>query len=468
MVAMSRQSEASNLPIQVVLAYDRWIVLAMAILAAAIWNVSEPIVFTNDSFGYLGAAKYIAGLPSNGAPYYRMPLFPLLLLATGVAHDTFTWFVLAQTALGVAMVLIFHDGLRRYSRPAALIATLGLIATFVPFVYSKSVMTEQLYLFGLMLCLSASLTFFRTGSLLHLALAAGSVGLMMLTRVQGFFVAAVVFPFLFYGQPSRWRQTAAAAGVIIILVASYAFAYSIQIKKHSWTGGGEGVSISNSIGKYLFMVPYLDAERYFGWRMVDPSNGPASAKLFELVGNAPVDLQEWWAIWQTLDKKIGIVASDNLLLRATLEACITHPAKAAVVYAHNLLAAAYRLNSPYIWQHPQVTIGNTALDAELMRSGDQSVVTPLASLINPLFRIVWLAATVLVLLSVGRHGTAWALCVALYGYNVASIAASGAPEGRIVFYSVPLLIAALATAQGTPWLLQRLRALRLQPVERGG
>lgn len=464
MISISRQPEAKTAIIDAIVSYDRWIVLAVALIAAAVWYTSEPIIFTNDSFGYLGAAKYIAGLPSNGAPYYRMPLFPLFLIVTGVAYDTFTWFILVQTALGVAIVLIFHDGLRRYSRPAALIATFALVVTFIPFVYSKSVMTEQLYLFGLILCLSASLSFFRTGSIWHLALAAGSVGLMMLTRVQGVFVAAVVFPFLFYGQRSRWRWICGAAAATLVVIATYAFAYSVQINKHPWTGGGGGLSISNSIGKYLFMVPYLDAERYFGWHIVDPDNGPATTELFELVGDAQVDLQQWWAIWQTLDKKIGIVASDNLLLRATIEAFIAHPVRAAILYGHNLLAATYRLDSPYVWKHPQVTIGNAALDAEFTRSGNQSAVTPLARIVNPLFRVTLLLATGLVLLGLGRHGTAWALCVALYGYNVISIAASGAPEGRIVFYSLPLLLAALATAQGTPWLLQRMRAARLQPT----
>src|SRR5690242_9615585 len=110
---------------------DRLIVTAIAILAAVIWYVSEPIVFTNDSFGYVYAAKYIAGVPAHGIPYYRMPLFPVLLVATGVAKfSTFFWFVLVQTALGIGMVVIFHDGLRSYSRTGALLATAVFAFTF--------------------------------------------------------------------------------------------------------------------------------------------------------------------------------------------------------------------------------------------------------------------------------------------------------------------------------------------------
>lgn len=436
------------------IAHDRLIVLAAGILAALAWYFSEPIVFTNDSFGYLNAAKYIAGLPAQNVPYYRMPLFPLFLAATGVIYDTFFWFVLAQIALGILMVMIFHDGLRAYSRPAALIATAVFTFTFVPFVYSKSVMTEQLYLFGLILCLSSTLRYFLSPSLGHIVLIAGAIVIMMLTRVQGILIGVVVLPFLLYTHPDRWRSILGAAIIVTALVAAYAATYSGAVRKRTEYASSPAFSLSNSVGKYLFMVPYLDAERYFGWKVVERENGQASAKLFELVGDAPADLNRWWSIWQTLDKKIGIAAADDLLMRVTIEAAAAHPFKVGILYAHNLVAALYRIDSPYVWQHPLVTIGNEQLDRELRGSGDQSSVTWLARVVNPLFHFSLLMSVILVLVTLGPHGRAWAFCLALYLYNLVSIAASGAPEGRLVFYGLPLLLAALTTARAQPWLVR--------------
>ena len=440
-----------------ILAYDRWIIFACALAAGTIWYLSEPIVFTNDSFGYLGSAKYLVGLTSQGVPYYRMPLFPILLVVTGVAYDTFFWFVLAQTALGIVMVMIFHAGLRGYSRSAAFMATVILTSTFVPFVYSKSVMTEQLYLFGLILCVAASLNYFRSGNRLQAALIALAVIIMTLTRVQGFLIGIVVVPFLLYANSSQWQFILSAAAVAVLVIGTYAFAYSMQVRKHNLADANASPSLSNSVGKYLFMVPYLDSERYFGWRIVLPENGPASAKMFELVGEAPADLERWWAIWQGLDKKIGIAAANQLLLQVTIEAALAHPLKTAVVYGHNLLATTYRLNSPYVWQHPPVTIASEKLTREFKQSGDQTQVTLLARLVNPFFRASLLAATILTLLMLGNHGAAWLFCLSLYGYNILAIAASGAPEGRVVFYGLPLLLATLVTAQSQPWLAKLWR-----------
>jgi hypothetical protein len=47
----------------------------------------------------------------------------------------------------------------------------------------------------------------------------------------------------------------------------------------------------------------------------------------------------------------------------------------------------------------------------------------------------------------------------LYAYNLLSIAVSGAPEVRIVFYALPLLLAAGVTARGQPYLLRLLGPL---------
>jgi hypothetical protein len=279
---------------------------------------------------------------------------------------------------------------------------------------------------------------------------------MMLTRVQGFLIGFVVFPFLLFARPRHWKPILVAAAVVTVTLGAYALAHSAQVRRHQLflSETAMAPSFSNSVGKYLFMVPYLDAERYFGWTIVQPSNGPASAKLFALIGNEPATLTQHWAIWQTLDKEIGIVASNNLLLQATIEAAMAHPFKSAIVYGHNLVVATFRLNSPYVWQHPPVTIDDSRLNDEFKRSGDQSSVTLLASVVNPLFHTALIITTILVLLSIGPQGAAWIFCVMLYGYNLLSIAASGAPEGRIVFYGLPLLLAALATIKARPWVLQ--------------
>ena len=162
---------------------------------------------------------------------------------------------------------------------------------------------------------------------------------------------------------------------------------------------------------------------------MQPDNGPASATLFTLTEDKPPTLDQWWAIWEGLDLKIGVAASNSLLLRVTVEALLAHPRKMAVLYGHNLAVATFRVSSPYVWQHPPVTIDDERLYSEFKRSGDQTAVTPLAKVVNLLFRGALVISTILVLLTIGPHGPAWTLASCSMPHNLLSIAVSGAPEG---------------------------------------
>ena len=168
-----------------VLRNDRLVVAVAAATTAVIWYVVEPIVVTHDSFAYLDAAKFIAGVEGGSFTYFRPPLLPLLLAATGVPSlQTYVWFILTQLALGIASVMLMHDCLRRISKSLGLIATALFIATFIGFVYSKSIMSEQLYLFGWCLCINGGLTFLWTGAPLRLAQTIIALLILALTRAQ--------------------------------------------------------------------------------------------------------------------------------------------------------------------------------------------------------------------------------------------------------------------------------------------
>jgi hypothetical protein len=69
---------------------DRVVVALAAAITAMVWYFVEPIVVTYDSFAYLTAAKYIAGVQGGSFSYFRPPLLPFLLAATGVpSHQTY-------------------------------------------------------------------------------------------------------------------------------------------------------------------------------------------------------------------------------------------------------------------------------------------------------------------------------------------------------------------------------------------
>src|SRR5262249_2167786 len=263
---------------------DRLVVALAAAISAIIWYLVEPIVVTHDTFAYLIAAKFIAGVDGGSFSYFRPPLLPLLLAATGVAsRQTYFWFTLAQLALGMASVLLVHDCLRRISKLIGLIATGLFVITFVGFVYSKSVMTEQIYLFGWCLCINGGLTYLWTGALLRLMQVIVALLILALTRTQGAYVIAIVLPLLAIGRPRRLPAVAVALVAYLSVVFSYGKVHAVMARSIQSATAWIDVSsfgISDSTGKMLFMVPYYDVYRRLGKPIIATENGPASGRMF--------------------------------------------------------------------------------------------------------------------------------------------------------------------------------------------
>ena len=484
---------------------DRLLVAAAAVITAIIWYLVEPIVVTFDTFAYLTAAKFIAGVEGGSFTYFRPPLLPLLLAATGVStHQTYFWFVLTQLVLGIASVMLMHDCLRRISLSLGLIATGLFIATFMGFVHSKSIMSEEIYLFGWCLCINGGLTYLWTGSPWRLATVVVALLILALTRAQGAFVIAAVLPLLALGQPRRIPAIAVALIAYACIVFGYGKLHASMARAMNDAGKPIAVSsfgISDSTGKMLFFGVYYDVYVRLGRTAVAPENGPASKRMFEelrayysapgrltatmdqqlygrFVGRPDELLQTmerephgqyWIAIWTALDDRLGAAASDALLLRVTLEAALAHPVTMALTYGRNFLVAFFLADRPYTWTHP--TFGpervGQALAAEARASGDTSVATPLAHVLDvffPTVRFLLVIGTIIVAPFAwrSRWRVSFVFCVTLVVYNQATVALAATAENRYTFYIVPPLLAAVT--MGLQACMER-RAARTQSVQ---
>ena len=469
-----------------VLRNDRLVVAVAAATTAVIWYVVEPIVVTHDSFAYLDAAKFIAGVEGGSFTYFRPPLLPLLLAATGVPSlQTYVWFILTQLVLGIASVMLMHDCLRRISKSLGLIATALFIATFIGFVYSKSIMSEQLYLFGWCLCINGGLTFLWIGAPLRLAQTIIALLILALTRAQGAYVIAAVLPILALARPRQVPAIAVALVAYLLIVFGYGKLHASMARALDDSAKPIQVSklgISDSTGKMLFMVAYHDVYLRWGVAAVAPENGPASRRMFEelnayysapgrLAGmkdeqlfrrfvGRPAELlktmqrapdpQYWFSIWAALDERLGAAASDALLLRVTLEAILAHPFSILSTYGRNFFVAFFVAESPYTWTHRTFGLEWTGpyLAKEEQASGDSSVPTPLARALDVLFptlRFLVVMGTIIVAPFAwrSRWKMSFVFCVTLVVYNQAAVALAATIESRYTFYIVPPLLAAV-------------------------
>jgi len=464
---------------------DRLVVALAAAISAIIWYLVEPIVVTHDTFAYLIAAKFIAGVEGGSFTYFRPPLLPLLMAVTGVpGRQTYVWFILTQLVLGIASVMLMHDCLRRISKSLGLVATALYIATFIGFVYSKSIMTEEIYLFGWCLCINGGLAYLWTGAPLRLAQTTVALLILALTRAQGAYVIVAVLPILALARQRQLPAISMALVAYLLIVFGYGKLHAsmaraiddgerpIQVSK---------LGISDSTGKMLFMVAYNDVYQRWGVATVAPENGPASKRMFEelnayystpglLAGmkdelfrrfaGKPHDLlqtmqrepdaQYWFSIWGALDDRMGAAASDALLLRVTLEAILAHPFSIALTYGRNFVVAFFLADSPYTWKHrtfgPEWT--GPYLAKEAQASGDSSVATPLdraLDVIFPTLRFLVVVGTIIVAPFAwrSRWRLSFVFCLALVAYNQATVALAATAENRYTFYIVPPLLVAV-------------------------
>ena len=182
--------------------YAQLTVLAVSVIVVVVWVFTHPIVFTYDSFTYIDWARDLQLGQSAEPLFSRLPLFPAILLAfhiTDLKHSVF-WLIIFQSGLAVASCWLFYLTARLLAPRGAFVLSLVFIASLLPFLNVKSIMTEQMFFFETVLTLYGIVAYLvaRTNREAWLAIILVGLGtaLMTLTRPQGAYVIPVVFGLL--------------------------------------------------------------------------------------------------------------------------------------------------------------------------------------------------------------------------------------------------------------------------------
>ena len=209
--------------------YAQGIILIISAAVVVVWVLTKPIVFTQDSITYINAARELELGQSTGGIFSRLPAFPAVLWAFHVAdlkHSVFSLIVF-QACLAVGSSWLFHLTARLLAPRGAFVLSLVFIASLLPFVQVKHIMTEQIFFFETMLTLFGMVAYLlaRTSRGAWLAVAVLGVGaaLMTLTRPQGAYIVPVVFGLV--GVLAWRRAWFAFVGAIVVVGA----VWSIQI-----------------------------------------------------------------------------------------------------------------------------------------------------------------------------------------------------------------------------------------------
>jgi len=336
--------------------------LAISVIVVVVWVLTKPIVFTYDSFTYIDVARELASGKSSNSYYFRLPLYPAILLVfhvTDLSRSVF-WLVVFQACLAIASVWLFYLSARLLEPRGAVVVSLLFLASLLPFLHVKYIMTEQTFLFATILTLYGITRFLMAPSvaeaLLSIVILTVGAALMMLTRPQGAYVGPLL---LIVAAALAWRRAwiPLIGGLLLFFALWSAQMIDQRARSGSWNWTFAFDS-SHTAGKQLFLQFYLDAPRRGVDLRVSPENGPATAELKRLLSEEllkpensarqkghmpgvtpeqvpayveqmfqwpPADVNFFHVAMYGLDQRLGLAGADQLLLRASLEAALAYP-----------------------------------------------------------------------------------------------------------------------------------------------
>jgi hypothetical protein len=199
------------------------LVVCIATFAVGIaFCVVQPIIYTNDTDGYLEAARFFIGAPDGKYAYLRTPLFPMLLAVTGVAAErSLHGLVAVHLVLGLAIPILIYFSLSWVGRWSAAGAAIVSAATLIPFLNVGYVMTSQLFTFMLVLTVFFACRFIATQRAIDMYASIFGGFLAMMVRPQGSALFVVLAPMFFVAAPGKWRHCIAAIVAVIALQFTY-------------------------------------------------------------------------------------------------------------------------------------------------------------------------------------------------------------------------------------------------------
>jgi hypothetical protein len=246
---------------------------------------------------YFNYAKSILGIEGGAYTYYRPPGFPVFLIATGqLLFDSFIGTVVAQAAMGVLIPVLVYRSLAPINRCAAFICTFVLIFSGTPFFAAKLMLAAQLFTFLLVgTVYSFSRYYFsRDPRFIYLVIFLGIAS--MFVRWGGLIpllLAVITLIIVAHKKTNHLRHLVLALSVIAAITGAYSFLRSQILNEPALFG-----SLHNMTGRQMFFRVYGDLINYTTkWRQlhyhaphqylllnhVNPTNGPATRQLHELV-----------------------------------------------------------------------------------------------------------------------------------------------------------------------------------------
>ena len=455
------------------------VILAVSAVVVAVWVSSKPIVFTQDSLTYIAHARDLQLRHFTESMFPRVPVFPAILWAfnvTDLSHSVF-WLIAFQSLLAVASCWLFYLAARLLEPRGGFVVALVFIASLLPFLHVKYIMTEQAFLFETVLTSYGMIRYLMAGTIREASLSVAIFGmgaaLMTLTRPQGAYVIPLLFGLV---AMLAWRRAwIAVTGAVLVFCA----VWSVQVvdqrmRSDNQTSVGS-LDSSHSTGAMLLFAFYLDGAR--ANIRVSPENGPATAELKALLldefakpdalarrvgylksvppNDVPAYVEkslaepnaEFYLLvsYTALKERLTAKEVDQLLLRVCLEAALAYPLETARLFTEKgveIFLNPWMLSVPV---HPQFDPGlfQPPLSDEIAAAGDYTDPTSTDRTIDQNLRWLMRAAVLIALITLPmalRYPT-WRVTIALLLFGLylnVAVVVGNSPLFRYAIYAIPV------------------------------
>ena len=215
-----------------------------------------PITYFPDSDQYYNFGKTILGETNSNTSNFRGIGLPLIFIVSGVyLLGTFKVFVFLQLLIGVIIPLILYKLLSYWNkRYAFFVSTLAAIS-LVSFGYAKAILSEQAYMFVLLLLIYNSIKLQQTLKIRYLYFQALLIFLLVIIKPLSNLLFIIFLPhniFLF-------RKRLKHVGFSFMLLFALVF-ISIQYSNHLFKNAPDYQKRQQMAGSILFYNLYLSSD----------------------------------------------------------------------------------------------------------------------------------------------------------------------------------------------------------------
>ncbi len=234
-------------------------IVVISTIVVALWVYNKPIVFSDESFTYIDFARELQQRRSSTQNFLRLPVFPAILRAfhiTDLSHSV-SGLIFFHSCLAVASCWLFYLTARLLQPRGAFVLSLVFIASLLPFLQVKHIMTEQTFLFETMLTVYGLVAYLvartRREAVISITILGMGAALMMLTRPQGAYVVPVLFGLV---AVLAWRRMLVAF-LSAVLVVGVVWAVQV-IEKRALTSSEPSRPSSESGRRVALFIFYLE------------------------------------------------------------------------------------------------------------------------------------------------------------------------------------------------------------------